>query len=558
MTITSDNILLSHRKISTNKRQKRIRSLPQALYFRSCHINLFPFNLCDGNQSFARAFYHGDFTFGNIKISTNGLSPFLYETSHIAWKQELHSFVWLKHMFAAHSHVGLASTRNMILDWIRLQPRSSHKDSLPWNLNIVTQRCLAWLQYSAWLIQGSTIEFQTVFLQSLRQQIIYLYKNALHIRDEHDRTILYLTIKYATRILDCTTLFKNKVNNLLSQQLKIIILPDGGHIFRNPQYIYNMLSLLLPLRQSYINDSYLPPTYLIETIERLLPALRFFLHKNRQLAHFNGAQPISTDSLERLLELDDTQGKVFHYMPHSGFYRLSNQDVTVLCDTGTVLDTNYQDRAHAGCLSFEFSAFQQKIVVNSGSQAQLSPKDLFNSRQSFAHSTAQIDDMSSCSFRKKLFKSQYYVSQLDKIIVHPIQKPNIIGFRAGHSGFEKRTGFLHVRELLLSHNGECLEGTDNFIKSERKVHYSTKQITLRFHLHPDLKISYRNNGFLLIDRDNHCWAFQCTDLPASLEDSIYYDEDGIRPNQQIVLYFSPKTHQQISWKFIQIKDRSLI
>ena len=65
----------------------------------------------------------------------------------------------------------------------------------------------------------------------------------------------------------------------LAYELDRQILADGGHVSRNPRAIMELLADLLPLRQTYTNQAEQPPQALIDAVERMLPALRFFRHR---------------------------------------------------------------------------------------------------------------------------------------------------------------------------------------------------------------------------------------------------------------------------------------
>ena len=69
------------------------------------------------------------------------------------------------------------------------------------------------------------------------------------------------------------------------------ILPDGGHISRNPDALVELLLDLLPLRQCFVARDRAPPKELTDAIDRIMPMLRFFRTGDGTLARFNGAGP---------------------------------------------------------------------------------------------------------------------------------------------------------------------------------------------------------------------------------------------------------------------------
>ena len=69
------------------------------------------------------------------------------------------------------------------------------------------------------------------------------------------------------------------------------ILPDGGHISRNPEALVELLLDLLPLRQCFVARDRAPPKELTDAIDRIMPMLRFFRIGDGTLARFNGCGP---------------------------------------------------------------------------------------------------------------------------------------------------------------------------------------------------------------------------------------------------------------------------
>ncbi len=77
----------------------------------------------------------------------------------------------------------------------------------------------------------------------------------------------------------------------LADELDRQILPDGGHISRNPGTLIDLLIDLLPLRQAFAARNIAPPPALLNAIDRMMPMLRFFRHGDGSFALFNGMGP---------------------------------------------------------------------------------------------------------------------------------------------------------------------------------------------------------------------------------------------------------------------------
>ena len=113
------------------------------------------------------------------------------------------------------------------------------------------------------------------------------------------------------------------------------ILPDGGHVSRNPGVLIDLLIDLLPLRQAFASRNMPPPQALLNAIDRMMPMLRFFRHGDGNFALFNGMGPTDADHLATILAYDDARGEPFANAPHSGYQRVVSNDMTLIVDTGT-------------------------------------------------------------------------------------------------------------------------------------------------------------------------------------------------------------------------------
>src|SRR5439155_371569 len=79
------------------------------------------------------------------------------------------------------------------------------------------------------------------------------------------------------------------------------VLPDGGHLSRNPGAMIELLVDLLPLSQAYTARNVPPPPALTHAIDRMMPMLRFFRHGDGAFALFNGMGPTSPELIATIL-----------------------------------------------------------------------------------------------------------------------------------------------------------------------------------------------------------------------------------------------------------------
>src|SRR5207245_10086752 len=101
----------------------------------------------------------------------------------------------------------------------------------------------------------------------------------------------------------------------LSDELQRQILPDGGHISRNPGALIELLIDLLPLRQTFAARNIAPPPALLNAIDRMMPMVPFFRHGDGSIVLFDGMSGTPSDLLAPLLAYDDTHRTPMASMP---------------------------------------------------------------------------------------------------------------------------------------------------------------------------------------------------------------------------------------------------
>ena len=130
----------------------------------------------------------------------------------------------------------------------------------------------------------------------------------------------------------------------------------------------------------------------------MMPMLRFFRHGDGNFAQFNGMGPTPVDLLATVLAYDDARGTPVANAPHSGYQRIEAGRPSLLMDTGRPPPMAVSQEAHAGCLSFELSWKQHRLVVNCGLPAMNKENWRQVARATAAHSTVTFNDISSCQF----------------------------------------------------------------------------------------------------------------------------------------------------------------
>jgi uncharacterized heparinase superfamily protein len=341
----------------------------------------------------------------------------------------------------------------------------------------------------------------------------------------------------------------------LAVELDRQILPDGGHIGRNPAVLLDLLVDLLPLRQLFASQGMDPPQELLNAVDRIGPMLRLFRHGDGTLALFNGVARTPTDVLATVLAYQDVRAQPMENASHSGFQRVQADRSLLIMDVGAAPPQDYSGHAHAGCLSFEFSEGMQKILVNCGAPPPGFDQYREAARTTAAHSTLVVGETSSCSFAPSA-RMQWprgapiIAGPRDVPCTRETQERGTL-LAASHDGYSA-LGLRHDRSIFLSMDGRRLEGVDSLvvISEERAVKATETAYSVRFHLQPGIEafILESAEGVMLRTPNGTRWFFESHDVPARLEDDLVFAvPDGARRTSRIVLAADREATPVLRW-----------
>lgn len=502
--------------------------------------------------------YYGRFPLSGHLVETGGTSPFQLDVQHRGWLKSLHGFRWLRHMRAAGTELAAANARALVGDWINVHGKRI--SGVAWEPATTAKRIIAWLQHSSVVLQGAEFPFYRAFLKSLAIQIRYLRSVVREMPNGKDRLRARIALCFAALSLPVPASALRNATRNLAEELDRQILPDGGHISRNPLAVMELLSDLLPLRYTYANQAETPPQALMNAVDRMLPALRFFRHQNGALARFNGMGATMHDRIAAILRHDDTAGAPLLHAPHSGYERLCLGDTTVIADTGLPPPIDVSNAAHAGCLSFEMSSGRHHFVVNCGVDTWGSADFRPLCRATAAHSTATLNDTSSARFNHSLRVNDTAGAPLiggpRNVRCERRDGFGMQGFVASHDGYVPRFGLRHERELTLSRGGSLLEGRDRLLRENGTPARDNGRdlVAVRFHIHPDIEVIREGRDRLVLAApQGNRWILSCRQVAPDIEESIHFAGlSGPRRSRQIVLSFKASQIPEIEWKLARL------
>jgi uncharacterized heparinase superfamily protein len=524
---------------------------------RADRLIIAPHDLRTADATRAAEIYAGRFVFAGKIVTCHGRSIFDLEPPSEDWEVALLGFGWLRHLRAADTALTRANARALVEDWIS-NPTYSRPVSR--RADVLSRRVISLLSQAPLVLGETDNKFYRRYLRGLTREIRYLRYAMLDMPDGVPRLQVLIALCYASLCLANQAGHIRAASRKLSDELQRQILPDGGHISRNPGALIELLIDMLPLRQTFAARNIAPPPALLNAIDRMMPMVRFFRHGDGSIALFNGMSGTPSDLLATLLAYDDTHGTPMASMPHTGFQRLDAGPTTVIMDTGAPPSPSVSHDAHAGCLSFELSSGPSRVVINCGMPTTGRDNWRAFARSTAAHSTLTYHDTSSCQFVELTAMKRFLHGA--PIVAGPVMVDNFREAVAGgvllttsQDGYLARFGVIHRRVLMLAQDGSRLDGEDSVSPAPGgRIRGTESDYALRFHLHPAVKASRLSDarGVMLVLPNRDVWTFEAQDDRVELEDSVFLaGNDGPRRTAQIVIRQDSRHAASIRWSFVR-------
>ena len=513
-----------------------------------------PIDLRIADPHIAEEIYSGRFAMGGSMIDTGGGSPFQIEVASQSFNRSLHGFGWLRHMRAANHDLAFANARALVDDWIVVEGRELR--GIAYEPDVLANRLIAWFSHSPIVLRGADHGFYRRFLKSIALQTRYLKHVAGGMPGDATRFNARIAVAMASLCLPASAGAVRAAARHLDSEFDAQILPDGGHVSRNPMVLIDLLTNLLPLKQTYINLGQKPPRNMAAGMDRMFSALRFFRHSNGELVLFNSSSTVSADRLLGVLRYDEGAGAAYREMPHSHYQRLTAGNAVLVADTGPPPEGILSSKAHAGCLSFELSSGANRYIVNAGAPVVSRDSYAEFARMTAAHSTVTLDDRSSLKFSHSPFLGPIVISGVRRVEVESLdEEGKHLGFSATHDGYVSSLRLLHRRKIRLLQSGYEVQGRDQCFRPDGSLPKPEDQTTgvARFHIHPTIAVSQDEDGTVhLMAGDGESWAFIARDLTPRVEEDVHFaDLAGARASKQITLEFIVGEQPQIDWKLIR-------
>ena len=258
------------------------------------------------------------------------------------------------------------------------------------------------------------------------------------------------------------------------------------------------------------------------------------LHPDGQIPFFNDAALGITPPPRAILEYAGRMGAAtqrlmegsIQHFDVSGYVAVHARQQVALLDVAPVGPDYQPGHSHADTLSFEWSLFGQRVLVNSGtSEYGLSPERL-RQRGTAAHNTVVVNGMDS----SEVWSGFRVARRARPFDVNLGRAGECAIVRASHDGYRRLP-----RRVTHSREWRVLPG-ELHVKDQLAGRF--RSAVAYFHLHPDVSIASGPHGFELTLRNGRRCTVAIRGGSAAIEPSTWHPEFGLSvPNKRLAVTF---------------------
>ncbi len=231
-----------------------------------------PQDLRTADPSFLNEVEVGQYGLAGAVAHAEEISPFDIKPPTDAWARELHGFGWLRHLTAAARPEGREIARLLATEWA-LRYRGG--SGVAWEPHVTGRRLISWISHSSLLLEDADPETYEILTESLGVQLIRLAASWRNSPSGYQRLLSLATLLLAQLCISGHEGQIPETEKLFVQELHRQILPDGGHIGRNPGVLVELILDLLPLNQCFAARSRTAPPELGNALKAMLAMLKY-------------------------------------------------------------------------------------------------------------------------------------------------------------------------------------------------------------------------------------------------------------------------------------------
>ncbi len=486
---------------------------------------------------------HDRFHFLN---EVHGLSEHGWDGDNLEklWRYNLHYFDDLNAQDAA---ARKDWHRALLLRWVQENPLATGTGWEPYPTSL---RIVNWIK---WSLAGN--ELPDECLESLAVQTRWLAKRLeIHLLGNHlfanAKALVFAGLFFDGR--EASGWLK-KGMRILSREIAEQILADGGQFERSTMYHALALEDMLDLNNittTFANA--LPPHWrtVIADWPRRINLMRDWLatmcHPDGEISLFNDAAlgiaptPSELERYARDLGMAESTRNLdgIVHLAQSGYIRVTQPEIVALLDVAPIGPDYLPGHAHADTLSFELSAFGERVLVNSGTSCYGLSDERLRQRETAAHNTVVVNEQSSSDVW-----AGFRVARRARPFGLEMMMHDELQIVFSHDGYRRMPGSpVHTRRWQF--------GAKSFL-IEDHVSGSFNHAAARFHLHPAITVAVSGHGITgslsLTNGRKLSWQVEMGEL--ELKKSTYHPYFGSsQPSCCLVLHLhNGRSRIQFKW-----------
>ena len=408
------------------------------------------------------------------------------------WRYNLHYFDDLNASGADSRRVW---HQQSVEDWLRCNPPATGTGWEPYPTSL---RVVNWIKYALAGQELSAAAMQSLATQvrALRRRLeYYLLGNHLF---ANAKALVFAGLYFEGPEADA---WLHKGMSLLAREILEQILPDGGQFERSP--MYHALGLEDVLDLINLTNAYraaVPARWLVlvpswqALAERMRVWLLAMCHPDGEIALFNDAahgiapplyelQRYADQLLGPTQELPTALHRVrLLHLRESGYMRAETPDAVLFTDVAPVGPDYLPGHAHADTLSFEFSLYGGRVIVNGGTSQYATGSVRNAERSTPAHSTVTVNGENS----SEVWAGFRVARRAKPFNLKVDESEDEVRIFCAHDGYKRLTGKPVHRRAWRLRKGE--------LRVEDRIEGRYQTAVARYHLHPSVEVIVDSTG----------------------------------------------------------------
>lgn len=302
------------------------------------------------------------------------------------WRYHLHYFEWAWG-FATHADRRWAAAEFERL-WRSWAAQTSLRSPDVWSPYVASLRAWALCGLYAPLVSGRG--YGEEFLESLRLHAGFL---RTHLELDVGGNHLIKNVKGLIGLgvfLDDRRLVQTGIR-LLTRELGVQVLSDGGHYERSPSYHCQVLGDLIDVEGLLRESGLAPVGGLAEAIRSMRSWLGAMLMPDGNVPLFNDCTLVNEKRLKTLGPTAPNKRPLVVLQPSGYVVMKPDERLHLVADVGPPCPDELPAHAHADCLSFELAVDGRRVIVDTGTSTYSDLQRRQYERSTRAHNTVEVD-----------------------------------------------------------------------------------------------------------------------------------------------------------------------